>query len=431
MNNATFAMTRGALHEKMKRTILNLASSERKQPTVGVTTQVAFRSTVPHVFLVCLMLVGAVLLSVDTVAAQDNRGINVRVSTGADTSAVVPTAATRQRIQNLRGGTRRVIYPVIIIADGDSLVNPNTGTVSAFYNGLSGNGNLRLDRISGYGVDPVTGRPVPMVVGPDSIRTGLAARDIVADATERDEALTGQPTETNAALSALSVTLQNELTLLRAQVERLGVASAQTEQQQAATIAALSNRIAELERDVNLLLNDWPLVSAGRSDTVVVSRVDTLLVGAPPPVRVDTILVDRVVAVNEPAKPTAVEIERALLDEGLFETVDVLFDLNESALQPASRDVLTLMAQVLRSNPTIKIQVGGHTDSTGPDAYNRTLSEKRAQTVREYLITEGNISADRLTSVGFGETQPAATNDTPAGRALNRRVAFRVVGGEQ
>ena len=99
----------------------------------------------------------------------------------------------------------------------------------------------------------------------------------------------------------------------------------------------------------------------------------------------------------------------------------VLFDFNKSTLQPASDPVLQQILDLLKKSPTLKIEVQGHTDNVGGDAYNQTLSEARAKAIGTWL-TEHGIAGDRLTAKGFGKTTPIADNATEAGRAKNRRV---------
>jgi outer membrane protein OmpA-like peptidoglycan-associated protein len=107
---------------------------------------------------------------------------------------------------------------------------------------------------------------------------------------------------------------------------------------------------------------------------------------------------------------------------------DVLFDTAKWTLRPVAREKLARVAGIVLSHPGLLIEVEGHTDSVGSDAYNQRLSEQRANSVREYLITQG-LRPDILSSKGFGETTPVATNDTAAGRQQNRRVEL-VVSGE-
>jgi outer membrane protein OmpA-like peptidoglycan-associated protein len=105
---------------------------------------------------------------------------------------------------------------------------------------------------------------------------------------------------------------------------------------------------------------------------------------------------------------------------------NVTFATNSADLNASFFDVLNSVAIVLNEfNQTI-IEVAGHTDSTGSDAYNQQLSERRANAVAAYLGTR-NVRADRITTVGVGESRPVATNDTEAGRQLNRRVELTLV----
>lgn len=104
----------------------------------------------------------------------------------------------------------------------------------------------------------------------------------------------------------------------------------------------------------------------------------------------------------------------------------VTFEVDSARLRPSSRETLQRVAEALRGEPNLKVEIAGHTDSTGPAAYNRQLSKRRANSVREYLIREG-IDRNRLRARGYGEQQPTATNATEAGRAQNRRVEFRVL----
>ena len=104
----------------------------------------------------------------------------------------------------------------------------------------------------------------------------------------------------------------------------------------------------------------------------------------------------------------------------------VTFDVDSSAVKPEFRNTLNDVAATLVQYESTYIDVYGHTDSTGSDAYNQTLSERRAQSVSSYLSTRGVQSA-RLASRGFGESQPVASNTTEDGRAQNRRVEIRIV----
>lgn len=104
----------------------------------------------------------------------------------------------------------------------------------------------------------------------------------------------------------------------------------------------------------------------------------------------------------------------------------VTFEFNSSNLTPASRPVLEEVAADLKRYPRLKIELQGHTDSVGADAYNMKLSAERANAVRVYLIEQG-VPEQQLTSRGYGETQPVADNKTDEGRAQNRRVVMNVL----
>lgn len=106
---------------------------------------------------------------------------------------------------------------------------------------------------------------------------------------------------------------------------------------------------------------------------------------------------------------------------------DVLFESGKYTLKPEMREKLAKMAGVILSHPGLKLEVEGHTDSVGSDASNQTLSERRADAVRSYLVSQG-IDTNMITSRGFGEGTPIASNDTDAGRRQNRRVEAIVSG---
>lgn len=104
----------------------------------------------------------------------------------------------------------------------------------------------------------------------------------------------------------------------------------------------------------------------------------------------------------------------------------IQFKTNSHEIKPISNPILNNVVDVLKKNSQYtKIDVNGHTDSVGPEEYNMTLSQKRAEEVKKYLVTKG-IDAARLTPKGFGESQPVADNTTPEGRYKNRRVDFKV-----
>ncbi|MGB2638396.1 MAG: OmpA family protein, partial [Candidatus Acidiferrum sp.] len=107
---------------------------------------------------------------------------------------------------------------------------------------------------------------------------------------------------------------------------------------------------------------------------------------------------------------------------------DVLFDTGSSTLKPGAREKLAKISGILLAHPGLNLQIEGHTDSVGGDEFNQQLSERRADTVRDFLAEQG-VPASTIAARGFGKTQPVATNDTPEGRQRNRRVEL-VLSGE-
>ncbi len=102
----------------------------------------------------------------------------------------------------------------------------------------------------------------------------------------------------------------------------------------------------------------------------------------------------------------------------------VLFDYDKSTIKPEYKSLFDNAIQVLKINPGLTVEIQGHTDSHGSDTYNLKLSEDRANAVKQHIIDHG-INASRLTTKGFGMSQPIASNDTDKGRAENRRVVFK------
>jgi outer membrane protein OmpA-like peptidoglycan-associated protein len=145
------------------------------------------------------------------------------------------------------------------------------------------------------------------------------------------------------------------------------------------------------------------------------------------------------------AQVAAAEAEKARLREQLREQLnqvletresagrlivnmsDVLFDFGRSELKPGAKEKLAKISGILISHPGLTLEVDGHTDSVGSDEVNMKLSEQRADTVRAYLVSQG-VAPDTISAHGFGKEQPVATNDTAAGRQLNRRVEIVVAG---
>ena len=106
---------------------------------------------------------------------------------------------------------------------------------------------------------------------------------------------------------------------------------------------------------------------------------------------------------------------------------DVLFAFNKYELKPEARERLAKISGIVLAYPDLKLQIEGYTDSIGSDEYNQTLSDKRAEAVRDYLVSQG-VSMNNVTAQGMGKADPVADNSTAAGRQLNRRVEMIVSG---
>lgn len=127
---------------------------------------------------------------------------------------------------------------------------------------------------------------------------------------------------------------------------------------------------------------------------------------------------------RKPRPGEAVDAKGCALDKR-FVLRGVKFEFDSDKLTKPSERILTDVAETLRSYPTVKVDVEGHTDDVGTDSYNQSLSERRANVVKKFLVENGGVAAN-LKPVGFGESVPIDTNATDAGRDNNRRVEFKV-----
>jgi outer membrane protein OmpA-like peptidoglycan-associated protein len=127
----------------------------------------------------------------------------------------------------------------------------------------------------------------------------------------------------------------------------------------------------------------------------------------------------------EPGKTARTRI--MLVKKGMEITMKVFFDVDKWDLKPESHQALAEAARIMTENPEIRVEIQGHTDSTESEAYNQQLSEQRATAVVDYLVQNFEFDPARLTPKGYGETTPAAPNETEEGRAQNRRVEFVIL----
>jgi outer membrane protein OmpA-like peptidoglycan-associated protein len=119
----------------------------------------------------------------------------------------------------------------------------------------------------------------------------------------------------------------------------------------------------------------------------------------------------------------AVPLYDKFLTDGKFVTTGIKFDVNKATIKPESMGTINYVVKMMTEHPDLKFNIEGHTDSDGDDASNLKLSENRSKAVLQKIV-EAGIAADRLSSKGWGESKPMAGNDTPEGKAQNRRVEF-------
>lgn len=122
---------------------------------------------------------------------------------------------------------------------------------------------------------------------------------------------------------------------------------------------------------------------------------------------------------DKPVDASGCTIESVVLEH-------VKFESNSAELKPSSYEDLDKAVAAMKKYDHLKIEIQAHTDSMGDAGYNQSLSEKRAESVRAYMIDQG-IAADRMVAMGYGETKPVADNATREGRARNRRVELKII----
>jgi outer membrane protein OmpA-like peptidoglycan-associated protein len=129
---------------------------------------------------------------------------------------------------------------------------------------------------------------------------------------------------------------------------------------------------------------------------------------------------------REQLRNSQVDVTRTAENEILLNLPsDITFDFDRADVKPQFRDTLYNVAQTLKEYPSTTIDISGHADSVGTDSYNQALSERRANSVAQVLTSSG-VQPVRIQAVGYGESRPVATNETPAGRAQNRRVEIKL-----
>ncbi|MEO8595738.1 MAG: OmpA family protein [Candidatus Solibacter sp.] len=207
-------------------------------------------------------------------------------------------------------------------------------------------------------------------------------------------------------------TAQAEQATAQAEQERRRAEQAKLEAQNAAAVATRERSAAEAAREDALAQQ-----AAAKADA------DRMRLAAQQAENEKTKLRDRL------RQQLSLILETRESARGLIVNIsDVLFDFNQYTLKTGAREKMAKVAGILLAYPGLKVQLEGHTDAVGSEDYNMKLSENRANSVREYLQSQG-VPAANLSAVGYGKTRPVASNDSASGRQQNRRVEM-VVSGE-
>jgi outer membrane protein OmpA-like peptidoglycan-associated protein len=128
---------------------------------------------------------------------------------------------------------------------------------------------------------------------------------------------------------------------------------------------------------------------------------------------------------NQPGRFT-LQLHMKYEPSKVFTLDNVYFDVDKATIKPESYKQLDELVELLKLKKSMEIEIAGHTDNTGSKQHNMELSQKRAEAVKRYLVKKG-INPKRIKAQGYGDTQPIATNDTPEGRAKNRRIEVRIL----
>ncbi len=135
-----------------------------------------------------------------------------------------------------------------------------------------------------------------------------------------------------------------------------------------------------------------------------------------------TLTVVEEAAMEQKVEFSAMELSTILNEKGSVALHGILFDTGQATIRDESKGDLQAIGDLLKQQPALRLEIQGHTDNVGAADANRRLSEARAAAVKQYLVTNHSVPADRLTTSGFGDAKPVADNTTEQGRAQNRRV---------
>lgn len=283
--------------------------------------------------------------------------------------------------------------------------------------------------IAGAVVDAITSRPLAATVE----FPGSELKALVAEATTGSFRLDNVPTGTYTLTASAEGYFKSSQTVdvRRGEVARVAIALSPSAFQTTVT-GQVTDRGTGAPLEARLIFKD---AKTGSVVTETTTPAGTGIYAVEVPVGTYAVTASAEGYIDQSA-PVAAEKDRtakqdfALVKPGTKVTLkNIYFDFNKATIRmPQSKEALDAAAKILTDNPTIRVEIQGHTDNVGSDAYNQRLSQERAMSVVNYLVQNYGIAASRLTAVGYGEAQPVADNSTEAGRALNRRVEFVVLG---
>ena len=278
--------------------------------------------------------------------------------------------------------------------------------------------------IAGTVVDAVTGMPMAASIAFPGSQLQPVTADAAAGAFKVDRVETGVYTVTANADQYIPATVTLS-------VEENKLATATFKLTPAATAVTVTGKVAD-KKTGDPLAATVTVLEAGNAvfntDPATGLYKAQLMPGAySMVVEAKDYLKQTAALVVEKGKPLVRDF--GLVKEGMALTLKgIYFNTGKSTIKPESRPALEDAAKILKENPTIKVEIQGHTDSQGSDESNLTLSDKRAWAVVNYLVKNLGIDINRLTAKGYGESRPIADNETAEGRSLNRRVEFVITG---
>lgn len=272
-----------------------------------------------------------------------------------------------------------------------------------------------------------------MVLGHETVRLAVEAEQLARDRSFK-AALQRERDQRSREISSLKVSiekaesdadrlrLEQERKNLELEIERNARQSAQAQADQAARLAAEEARKREAAEKQAQQLAQEKLSAEQQAAELAKARAAAALAADAAKNEAERIRQERDEAKKRLQLALGAIVETRTTARGIIVNLpDILFDVDRATLKPGAKETLSKICGILQVAGDYNMSIEGHTDSTGSDEHNQSLSERRAKSVSEYLANCG-LQASRLTSKGFGEAQPLETNDTAQGRQKNRRV---------